>query len=53
MNTLASGSIISWQIDEEIMEPCQTLFSWTPKLLWMVTVAAKLKDTCASKKSYD
>ena len=25
----------------------QTLFSWAPKLLWTVTVAMKLKDTCS------
>ena len=25
----------------------QILFSWPPKSLWMVTVAAKLKDTCS------
>ena len=26
---------------------CQTLFSWAPKLLQMVTTAMKLKDTCS------
>ena len=30
----------------------KTLFSWTPKSLWMVTAAMKLKDT-PWKKSYD
>ena len=25
----------------------QILFSWTPKLLWMVTATMKLKDTCS------
>ena len=25
---------------------CQTLFSWAPKLLQMVTTAMKLKDAC-------
>ena len=25
----------------------QILFSWAPKLLWMVTAAMKLKDTCS------
>ena len=24
----------------------QILFSWAPKMLWMVTAATKLKDTC-------
>ena len=31
---------------------CQTLFSWSPKSLWMVTAAMKLKDT-PWKESYD
>ena len=29
------------------------LSSWTPKSLWMVTAAIKLKDVCPLKKSYD
>ena len=32
---------------------CQTLFSWAPKSLQMVTAAMKLKDACPWKKSYD
>ena len=24
-----------------------TVFSWAPKLLWMLTAAMKLKDTCS------
>ena len=31
----------------------QTLFSWAPKSLQMVTAAMKLKDTCSLKKSYN
>ena len=32
----------------------QTIFSWTPKSLQMVTAVMKLKDTCfLGKKSYD
>ena len=31
----------------------QTLFSWPPKSLQMVTAAMKLKDTCSLEKSYD
>ena len=31
----------------------QTLFSWAPKLLQMVTAAMKLKDISFWKKSYD
>ena len=38
-----SGSITSWQIDRETMET-ETLFSWAPKSLQMVTAAMKLKD---------
>ena len=42
----AYGPITSWQIDGETMET-ETLFSWAPKLLQMVTVAMKLKDACS------
>ena len=31
----------------------ETLFSWAPKSLQMVTAAMKLKDACSLKKSYD
>ena len=41
----ASGSITSWQIDVETMET-ETLCSWTPTSLQIVTAAMKLKDTC-------
>ena len=45
---MASGPIISWQIDGETMEhQWQTLFSWALKSLWTVTAAMKLKDTCS------
>ena len=40
---IASGPISSWQIDGE-KKQWQTLFSWAPKSLQMVTVAMKLKD---------
>ena len=36
---MASSSITSWQIDGEKWKQWQTLFSWTPKSLWMVTAA--------------
>ena len=42
---MASGPIISWEIDEETVETSQTLFFWAPKSLQMVTAAMKLKDT--------
>ena len=46
---MASGPITSWQIDGETMETdfikqWQTLFSWAPKSLQMVTAVKKLKD---------
>ena len=47
MKIMASGPIISRQIDGETMETGQTLFSWAPKSLHMVTAAVKLKDTCS------
>ena len=43
---MASGPITSWQIDGETMEQWQTLFSWAPKSLQMVTAAMKSKKTC-------
>ena len=45
--TMASGLITSWQKDGETMETVTNLLSWAPKLLWMVTVATKLKDACS------
>ena len=46
---MASGPITSWQIDGETMETVTeySLFSWAPKLLQMMTVVMKLKDTCS------
>jgi len=44
---MASSPITSWQIDGETMETVQTLFSWAPKSLQMVTAAMKLKDACS------
>ena len=41
---MTSSPITSWQIDGETMETMQTLFSWAPKSLQMVTAAMKLKD---------
>ena len=39
---MASGPITSWQIDGEKMETV-TVFSWSPKSLWTVTAAMKLR----------
>ena len=41
---MASGPIISWQIDGENVETVSDSFSWAPKSKWMVTTAMKLKD---------
>ena len=35
------------------MEAVTDLFSWTPKSLWTVTAAMKLKDTVPWNESYD
>ena len=43
---MASGPIISWQIDGETMETVTGFISWAPKSLQMVTSALKLKDAC-------
>ena len=43
---MASSPITSWQRNGETMETWQTLFSWAPKSLQMVTAAMKLKDAC-------
>ena len=42
---MASGPIISWQIDEKKWKQWQIFSSWAPESLWMVTAAMKLKDT--------
>ena len=44
---MASGPIISWQIEGEKVETVKDFFfSWALKSLWMVTAAMKLKDAC-------
>ena len=47
MKVMALGPITSWQIDGESVKPWQTLFSWAPKSLQMVTAAMKWKDVCS------
>ena len=45
---MASGPIISWQIDGETVETVSDfIFGGAPKSLQMVTAAMKLKDTCS------
>ena len=43
---LASDSITSWQIEKQWKQK-ETLFSWSPKSLQMVTAAMKLNDACS------
>ena len=43
---MASGPITSWQIDGKQRKKWQTLFSWAPESLQMLTAAVKLKDPC-------
>ena len=47
---MAMRPITSWQIDGKQWKQWQTLFSWAPKSLQMVTAAMKLKDTCSFKE---
>ena len=44
---MASGPIISWQIDGETVETVTDFSFWPPKSLSMVTAAMKLKDACS------
>ena len=44
---MASGPIISRQIDGETVETAADFIFLAPKSLQMVTAAMKLKDTCS------
>ena len=44
---MVPGPIPSPQINGEQWDQWETLFSWAPKSLQMVTTAMKLKDTCS------
>ena len=46
--TMASGPITSWQIDGETVETVTDFIFLGSKILWMVTVAMKLKAACSS-----
>ena len=50
---MASGPIISWQIDGETMEIVRDFILWAAKSLQMVTAAIKLKDTCSLEEKLD
>ena len=47
---MASGPIISWQIDGKQWKQWETLFWGASKSLQMVAAAMKLKDTCSLEK---
>ena len=53
MKIMASGPIISREIDGEQQKQSQTLFLGAPKSLQMVTAAMKLKVLTPWKESYD
>ena len=44
MKIMASGPIISWEIDGETVETVSDFIFWAPKSLQMVFAAMKLKD---------
>ena len=50
---LASGPIISWEIDRETVEAVSDFIFWAPKSLQMVIASMILKDTYSFKESYD
>ena len=53
MKIMASGPIISWEIDGKQWKKCQTLFWGAPKSLQMVIAAIKLKYTYSLKVMTD
>ena len=49
MKIMASGPITSWEIDGETVETVPDFIFGAPKLLQIVIVAMKLKDTYSSE----
>ena len=47
---MASGPVISWQIDGETVETVTNFIFWPPKSLPIVTAAINLKDTLFGRK---
>ena len=45
------ASITSWQINEEKWKQQWVLFSWSPRSLWMVTAALKLRHLLPGTKA--
>ena len=48
---MALGPITSWQMNGVTVEQWQTLFSWAPKSLQMVTAAVKLRHLLLGRKA--
>ena len=46
---MASGPIISWEVDGETVETVSDFIFWAPKSLQMVIAAMKLKDACSAE----
>ena len=44
---MASGPIISWQIEEETMETVTDFIFWAPESLQMVIASMKINNTCS------
>ena len=44
---MAFGPITSWQIEDEKVEMVADFIFLSPKSLWTVTAATKLKDACS------
>ena len=53
MKIMALGPITSCKKMGKQWKQWQTLYSWAPKSLQMVTAATKLKDTWSLEESYD
>ena len=49
-NIMASGPIMSWQIDEKTVKTVADFISWAPKSLQMVTAAMKLRHLLLGRK---
>ena len=47
MKIVASGPIISWEVNGETMETMTDFIFWAPKSLQTVTATMNLKDACS------
>ena len=52
MKIMASGPIISWEIDGKTVETVSDFIFWGPKSLQMVTAAVKLKDAYSLEEKF-